>query len=45
MAKWEVFDQEELEKRVEKNLLKEGSKLFKVEQEIAIRFEKITHLD
>lgn len=45
LAKWELIDQEELEKRVEQNLLEEGAKLFSVDQEINIRFEKITHLE
>lgn len=45
LAKWEVIEEDELEARVEENLLEEGSRLFRIDQEIAIRFEKITHLE
>ncbi|MDH5559357.1 MAG: hypothetical protein OEY59_00715 [Deltaproteobacteria bacterium] len=45
LAQWEVLNEEELEKRVKENRLEEGCKLFKIEQEVNIRFEKIIHLD
>jgi len=44
-AKWEIIDENELKIRAEENLLVEGSRLFKIEREVPIRFEKITHLD
>ncbi len=45
LSKWELLDEKELEKRVAENLLDEGSRLFSVDQEVKIRFEKVTHLD
>ncbi len=45
MAIWELLDQEELERRVRNNLLEEGSRVFRVDQEFNIRFEKTTHLE
>ncbi len=45
LARWEVIDQEELDLRVEENRLSEGSRLFKIDHEVNIRFEKITHLE
>ncbi len=45
--KWEmeVIDENELKVRAEENSLVEGARLFKIEKEIPIRFERITHLD
>ncbi|MBU2512543.1 hypothetical protein KJ966_14500 [bacterium] len=45
LAKWEIIEQDELENRVEENLLEEESRLFKIDKEIFIKFEKITHLE
>lgn len=45
LAKWELLDQQELDERVENGQLEEGAKLFRIEQEINVRFEKIIHLD
>lgn len=45
MVKWELLDEKELETRVAENSLEEGSRLFRVDQEIKIRFEKVTHLE
>jgi hypothetical protein len=45
LARWEVINQKELDNRVEENLLENGSRLFKVDHEITIRFEKTTHLE
>jgi len=44
-ATWEVLEAEELERRVEENDLDEDCRLFVVDREISIRFEKTTHLD
>ena len=44
-AKWELIDQEELEKRVQENTLEEGCRLFKVDQELNVRFERTTHIE
>ena len=40
-AQWEIFDQDELERRLQKNLLVENGRLFGVNQEYNIRFEII----
>jgi len=45
MAKWELFDHEELERRIENGSLEEGCKLFRVDKEINVRFETVVHLD
>lgn len=45
LAKWKLLDQQELDERVESSQLEEGAKLFRIEQEITIRFEKIIHLE
>ncbi len=45
LAQYEVISQEELENRVDQNQLEEGAKLYKVDKEIVIRFEKITYLE
>ncbi len=45
LAKWEIIESDELENRVEENLLEENSRLFKIDKEILIKFEKITHLE
>ena len=44
-AKWELFDQEELEKRLGNGSLVEGCRLFKIDKEIFVRFETVIHLD
>ena len=45
VAQWEIINQEELDRRVQANLLKKGCRLFKVEKEIQVSFEQLTHLD
>ena len=45
LVRWEFLDQEELDRRVEENLLVEGARLFKIDKEITIRFEKLTYLE
>ncbi len=45
VARWEVLDEQELTTRAEENLLEEGARLFKIDKEVPIHFEKITHLD
>lgn len=45
VAQWELIPQEELDRRVEKNLLQKGCKLFKIEKEIQVTFEQLIHLD
>ena len=45
LAKWEILEQEELEKMADENQLEENSRVFKLDQEVNIRFEKITHLE
>ena len=45
LANWEILSHEELEERVANNELEEDGRLFKVEKEVAIRFEKRTFLD
>ena len=45
LVKWEIIDDDELETRAEENALVEGARLFKIEKEVPIRFERITHLD
>ena len=44
-AEWEILDQEELERRVKQNALEEGCRLFRVDQELKVRFERKTHLE
>ncbi len=45
MALWELLDQEELERRIKQNLLEEGCRLFRVNQEFNVRYEKTTYLE
>ena len=45
MAYWELLDQEELERRIRQNLLKEGCRLFRVDHEYRVRHEKTTHVE
>ncbi len=45
LVKWEIMDEDELKTRVEENTLVEGARLFKIEKEVPIHFERITHLD
>jgi hypothetical protein len=45
VARWEILDEQELKARAEENLLEEGARLFKIDKEVPIHFEKITHLD
>ena len=45
MAYWELLDQEELERRIRQNLLKEGCRLFRVDHEYNVRHEKTTHVE
>ena len=44
-AQWELLDQEELNRRVEANELKDGCRLFAVDKELSIRTEKTTFID
>jgi hypothetical protein len=46
-AKWEmeVIDEDEMKARAEENALVEGARLFKIDKEIPIRFERTTHLE
>lgn len=45
IAKWELIDVEELERRIENGGLEEGCRLFKVDKEINVRFETVIHLE
>ena len=45
VAAWEEFDQEELDRRIEENLLAEGCRLFRIDREIKVSFERVTHLE
>lgn len=45
VAQWEIIDNEELEKRVSEGLMQEGCRLFKLDKEINVSFERVTHLD
>lgn len=45
LAKWEILEQEELEQRADDNQLEENARVFKLDQEVSLRFEKITHLE
>ncbi len=45
MAKWEIIDQDELDKRIDDGLMEEGCKLYKIEKEINVSFETVVHLD
>ncbi|MBT4286803.1 MAG: hypothetical protein HOD92_05645 [Deltaproteobacteria bacterium] len=45
LARWEILDQEELERRVKQNMLEDGCRLFRVDQEYKVRFEKMTHIE
>ncbi len=42
---WALLSQEELDEKVESNELAEDSRLFIVEREVKIHFQKTTHLD
>ena len=44
-AMWEILDQEELERRVRQNTLEDGCRLFRIDQEYKVRFERMTHLE
>lgn len=45
LARWEIIDEQELKTRAGENLLEEGARVFKIEKEVAIEVEKITHVD
>ena len=45
LALWELLDGEELERRTRQNLLEEGCRLFRVDREFSVRYEKTTHLE
>lgn len=45
VAQWEIFDQEELDKRVSEGLLQDGCRLFKLDKEVNVSFERVTHLE
>ncbi len=45
VARWEIIDEQELKIRADENLLEENARLFKIDKEVPIHFEKITHLD
>jgi hypothetical protein len=45
VAHWEIIDERELKLRVEENQLEEEARLFRIDKEIPIHFEKITHLE
>ena len=44
-ARWEIVDKAELGIRAAENQLAEETRVFKIDQEIKLRFEKITHLE
>lgn len=44
-AEWELLENDELEERAQKNEIPEGARLFRVDQEVKIRFEKSTHIE
>ncbi len=44
-ANWELLDEAELERRVAENELDDGSRLFVVDREVKIHFQKTTHLE
>ena len=44
-ATWELIDEAELERRVEENELEDDCRLFAVDREIKIHFQKTTHLE
>ncbi len=45
LAVGEILDQEELERRVRQNLLEDGCRLFRINQEYKVRFERMTHIE
>ena len=45
LARWEILEQEELEEKLDNDKLVEGCRLFKIEREIKVSFERVTHLD
>jgi len=45
LAKWELINQDELDRRVKENELHENCRLFPVGDEVKIRFERTTHLE
>lgn len=45
LAKWEILDREELDRRVAANELLENCRLFPVGEEVKVRFERTTHLE
>lgn len=42
---WELLNEEELEKRINENRLEEGCRLFVIDQELKVSFERLTHID
>ncbi|MDX2469905.1 MAG: hypothetical protein QNL04_04935 [SAR324 cluster bacterium] len=44
-ATWELLDEAELDRRVAENELDDSSRLFVVDREIKIHFQKTTHLE
>ena len=42
---WEILSQEELEKRISDNLLQEGCRLFIIDEELKVSFERLTHIN
>ncbi|OGG95313.1 MAG: hypothetical protein A2527_07260 [Candidatus Lambdaproteobacteria bacterium RIFOXYD2_FULL_50_16] len=44
-AQWEILDQDELDRRVEANELKDNGRLFALDKELTIRTEKTTYID
>jgi len=45
LAMWEILDQEELERRIKQNMLEDGCRLFRIDQEYKVRFERMTHIE
>lgn len=45
VARWEIIDESELKVRANENQLEEEARLFRIDKEIPIHFEKITHLE
>lgn len=42
---WEILNQEELERKISDNLLEEGCRLFVIDEELKVSFERLTHIN
>lgn len=41
---WEILTEEDLERKISENTLEEGCRLFVLEEELKVSFERLTHI-